>query len=253
MTISPQSLITLPELDGSMGSGGLWRRVRATRTSDEIVAQFRQALFEGELHPGDSVGSEAALAKQFGVSRISIRDALRTLEASGIVEIRVGAKGGTRIAQGDPQRFADALAVQLALVGVTPVEALDTQMGIEWVAAQLAASSATPQDLQDLDGLLKDARGLTEQPTAFAESGVAFHAAIAAASHNRVIVATLTAIRGVIRQLHVHNTTPTRVDHALRVHAEILQAIRDRDPLEAGKLMQQHIGLTRASAAGRAK
>ena len=230
----------------------VWQRVRVTRASDEIVAQFRQALFEGRLRPGDRLGSEIALAKKFGVSRVSMRDALRTLEASGIVEIRVGARGGVRAAHGDPGHFADALAVQLALVGVTPVEALDTERGIEWIAAELAASNATPEDLRQLDRLLEEARGLVDQPVAFAESSVAFHAAVAEASHNRVIIVTLTAIRGVIRQLHVTSTTPARTESVLGYHERILDALHRHDQGEAGRLMQHHIGITR-EAAGRPK
>ncbi len=107
-----------------------WERIRPVRASDEIVAQFRNALFEGHLGPGDPVGTEADLAEQFGVSRMSVREALRTLEAGGIVEVKRGAQGGARIAQGDPNRFADGLAVQLKLVGVNPVDALAAQLGL---------------------------------------------------------------------------------------------------------------------------
>src|SRR5713101_2641673 len=69
---------------------GAWQRIRPMRASDEIVRQFRQALFEGRFRAGDPVGSEQQLALQFGVSRTTVRDALRSLEAAGIVEIRTG-------------------------------------------------------------------------------------------------------------------------------------------------------------------
>ena len=113
-----------------------WDRVRLSRASDEIVSQFSQALFDGRLQPGQVLGVEADLAERFGVSRSSVREAMRTLEASGIVEIGMGPKGGARIAQGDPKRFAHALAVQLRLVGVTAGEVLDVRVGVEWMGAQ---------------------------------------------------------------------------------------------------------------------
>src|ERR1044071_3302450 len=109
-------------------------RVRVSRTSDEIVSQLTDALFDGRLQPGQALGAESDLAAQFGVSRASVREAMRTLEASGIVEISMGPKGGARIAQGDPKRFAHALAVQLRLVGVSPVEVLEVRVGVEWMA-----------------------------------------------------------------------------------------------------------------------
>ncbi|MBV8083861.1 MAG: FadR family transcriptional regulator [Chloroflexi bacterium] len=226
-----------------------WQRVRLTRAGDEIVSQIRAALFEGRLRPGDQIGSEVALAEQFGVSRISVRDALRTLEASGIVEIRVGSKGGVRIAHGDPNRFADALAVQLRLVGITTVEAMDTEMGIEWVAAQLAATNGTPDDLAEMDRLLDEARNLVDSPFAFAECSGAFHTAVAAASHNRVIMATMSAIREVLDEAHRQHTTTRRAERVIQVHQAILDAIKKGDSREAGRLMQEHIGLAREQAA----
>jgi DNA-binding FadR family transcriptional regulator len=73
---------------------------RTATMSTQLVAQVRDALFAKELRPGDFLGTEKHLAERFGVSRIVARDALRTLEAQGVVEIKVGAGGGARIAQG---------------------------------------------------------------------------------------------------------------------------------------------------------
>src|SRR5437870_10496045 len=98
---------------------------RGVTLSSQIVADVREALFDNRLKPGDFLGTEKDLAARYGVSRIVARDALRTLEGLGIVEIRMGAGGGARIARGEPRRFAEALAVQLALTGVTAGEILD--------------------------------------------------------------------------------------------------------------------------------
>src|SRR5258706_12140900 len=87
-------------LHPAIGSGG--RNVvplRSATMSTQIVAQVRDALFAKELRPGDFLGTEKDLAERFGVSRIVARDALRTLEAQGIVEIKVGSGGGARIAK----------------------------------------------------------------------------------------------------------------------------------------------------------
>ena len=79
---------------------------------------MRDALFGKKLKPGDFLGTENDLAARYGVSRIVARDALRTLEALGIAEIKMGKGGGARIARGNPRLFAEALAVQLDLTGV---------------------------------------------------------------------------------------------------------------------------------------
>ncbi|HEV7666064.1 MAG TPA: FCD domain-containing protein [Chloroflexota bacterium] len=226
-------------------SAGAWQRIRPVRASDEIVRQFRQALFEGQLRAGDAVGSEQQLALQFGVSRTTVRDALRSLEAGGIVEIRTGVKGGVRIAQGDPNRFADALAVQLKLVGLDPRDALAAQMGLEWVAAELAASSASEADLAELDKLLEQAAGLVEAGPDFTTSATAFHEAVARASHNWAIETSLRAIREVLHELHVQNTSAGRARRVVSTHRQIFAAIRAHDAELAGQLMRTHIGATR--------
>ena len=100
-----------------MMNGELTARImfagRSSSRSAQIVSSVRDALFAKQLKPGEFLGTERDLAARFGASRIVARDALRTLEALGIVEIRMGKGGGARIAQGNPRLFAEALAVQL--------------------------------------------------------------------------------------------------------------------------------------------
>src|SRR5262245_52722237 len=100
---------------------------RSASLSAQIVAEVRATLFEKKLKAGDFLGTENELAARYGVSRIVARDALRTLEALGIVEIRMGKGGGARIARGNPRLFAEALAVQLDLTGVSAAEIMDAQ------------------------------------------------------------------------------------------------------------------------------
>src|SRR6476659_5832256 len=87
---------------------------RGPTLSARIVTQVREALFAREMRPGGFLGTEKDLAERFGVSRIVARDALGRLEALGTVEIRVGAGGGARFAQGNPRPSAEGLAVRLA-------------------------------------------------------------------------------------------------------------------------------------------
>src|SRR5947209_63490 len=161
---------------------------RGGTLSSQIVRAVRDSLFEKALRPGDFLGTEKDLAARFGVSRIVARDALRTLEALGIVEIRMGAGGGARIARGNPRRFAEALAVQLDLTGVTVREILDAQRAIECLAAELAAEHASAEDHAKLRRLIAEAEALVDQRDAFTRASLAFHLAVAEASHNRVLV-----------------------------------------------------------------
>src|SRR3569623_68958 len=130
---------------------------RSSSLSAQMVAQVRDELFARTLKPGDFLGTEKDLAARFGTSRIVARDALRTLEALGIVEIRMGKGGGARIAHGNPRLFAEALAVQLELTGVGAAEVMDAQRAVEMLAAELAAHNATADDILELRRLLREA------------------------------------------------------------------------------------------------
>src|SRR5260370_32182170 len=129
---------------------------RGATLSTRIVTEVREALFAKALRPGDFLGTEKDLARRFNVSRIVARDALRTLEAQGIVEIKVGSGGGARIAQGNARLFAEALAVQLDLAGVSVVEIMDAQRAHECLAAELAAINSAAEDHARLRELLPE-------------------------------------------------------------------------------------------------
>jgi len=168
-----------------------WQDVRPQSVSSRIVEQVRAALFRGELKPGDVLGSESDLARKFGVSRVPVRDAFKTLQALGIVEVKMGANGGARVAAGDPNRFADALAVQLKLVGISVEEMFDAQIAVEVMAAELAAKRATEGDLENLRGIVSGLQAMAQKSftaaTAlrFSEIAMDFHAALVEAAHNR--------------------------------------------------------------------
>ena len=132
---------------------------RSGSLSSQIVADVRDALFAKKLKPGDFLGTENDLAARYGVSRIVARDALRTLEALGIVEIKMGKGGGARIARGNPRLFAEALAVQLDLTGVSAAEIMDAQRAIECLAAELAAENATEADIAQAQAADRRRRG----------------------------------------------------------------------------------------------
>src|SRR5829696_9473187 len=130
--------------------------------SGQIVAEVRDALFAKRLKSGDFLGTEKDLAARFGVSRIVARDALRTLQALGIAEIRMGKGGGARVARGNPRLFAEALAVQLDLTGVSAAEIMDAQRAIECLAAELAAENATSADHARLRRLIAEAEAIID-------------------------------------------------------------------------------------------
>jgi len=214
---------------------------RSATMSTQIVAQVREALFAKELRPGDFLGTEKHLAERFGVSRIVARDALRTLEAQGIVDIKVGSGGGARISRGNARLFAEALAVQLDLTGVSVGEIMEAQRAIEVLAAELAALNSTAQDHARLNELNAEAERRSDDAAAFTRLGREFHLAVAEASHNRVLVVQLISLQHVSWPAQNPTLTPQVARRILDTHKELAALIEMRDAAGARRLMDDHV------------
>ena len=223
--------------------------LRSATLSDQLVAQVREALFEKRLRPGDFLGTEKDLAERYGVSRIVARDALRTLEAQGIVDIKVGAGGGARIAQGNARLFAEALAVQLDIAGVTVAEIMDAQRAIESLAAELAAINATAEDHARLRALVAEAESAIDDVAAFTRLGREFHLAVAEASHNRVLVVQLVSLQHVSWPSQNPTLTPQVSRRVQDVHRQLAELIEMRDAAGARRLMDDHVKMIAARRA----
>ncbi|MAF48717.1 MAG: hypothetical protein CMM10_10655 [Rhodospirillaceae bacterium] len=229
-------------------NGPIWSPVRANSVASQIVLQVRDALFAGQLHPGDSLGSEKDLAARFDVSRISVRDALRTLETMGIIEIRVGAAGGARIADGNIEYFSDALAVQFKLAGVTEHEILDAQLAVESAIVEHAAQNRTPEDLARLTEILEEAKGLLDDPAAFTETGQRFHLALAEASGNRALIAQFKALRHVVWSRNAPRTNRNIAGRAHEMHRKLFKLVEQKNGERARAAMNEHLGSIRKTS-----
>ena len=227
-----------------------WSPVQAETLSWRIVAQVRAALFSGQIKPGDFLGSEGSLAEKFQVSRMASRDALRSLEAVGIVEIRMGNRGGAYIAEGNPNRFADALSIQLQLIGVSADEIFVAQLAIEPVAAELAASRAKPEDLLRLRNALATCKAQCNDKDAFTDASMNFHECIVETSGNRVLLAQFRALRFVLQPILAPNSTQWVARNVIRSHAALLREIAAGNADKAGQLMRQRVASVRAKVVG---
>lgn len=218
---------------------------RSASLSSQIVADVRDALFGKRLKPGDFLGTEKDLAARFGVSRIVARDALRTLQALGVVDIRMGKGGGARIARGNPQLFAEALAVQLDLAGVSASEIMDAQRAIETLAAELAAENATKKDIARLKTLLDDAEREIGDLDLFTRLSRDFHIAVAEASHNRVLVVQLISLEHISWPKRNRTATRALAQRILDVHRKLATLIERGDASGARTLMDDHVKMIR--------
>src|SRR5262245_47379631 len=226
-----------------------WESVRTESVSARIVDQVWNALFRGELKPGDFLGSEIQLAQKLGVSRNPVRDAFRTLQALGVIDITMGARGGARIAAGDPSRFARALAVQLKLVGISIEDMFDTQIAIEVMAAELASKRATAGDIARLRSIIDELQAISAEPpgsSRFTEASMRFHEALVEAAHNRALSAHFKAIRTVLEPIYARRESDAVAKRVIASHKQLVESIASKDTERATTLMRRRLEVVRA-------
>ena len=212
--------------------------VNVGRASAAISDQIRRAILEGRLQSGDRLAPERELAEQFGVSRVTVRDALRILEANGLVEIRVGAAGGAFVRAPTSADVGAGIGHMLLLSAVTPDEIAEARLVVELGTVTLAVERATDDDLTALRTLVDKSREHYNRELAWD-----FHSRLAAAAHNPAIEMLTASFRGPLSMHAVRAREPSEWSHdqSIREHAELLRALEQRDAVRARAVMAKHL------------
>src|SRR5438034_11575745 len=114
-----------------MTDAGMFAPVTVTRASSSIVDQIRAAIVGGQLKAGERLPPERELAEQFGVSRVTVRDALRALEAMGLIEVRVGARGGAFVTVPTGSIVGQTMSDMMAMSAITPEDIVEARLVVE--------------------------------------------------------------------------------------------------------------------------
>lgn len=228
-------------------------RPTALRLADTVAAELENRILEGSLKPGDRLPSERDLSVELGVSRPSLREAMQKLVSKGLLTTRHG--GGTFVTDKLEAHFVDPWQDMLHGHPVLHQDILEVRQMLEGQAAYLAADRATDVDMERLQALhveLETQFDKGDDMRLCIDADVAFHQAIAEASHN-VLIGHLTA--SLMRLIHGHvgnnltrlHTRPQRWDQLRSQHNAIWQAIRDRKPDAAAQAAREHIDYVRQS------
>jgi len=219
-----------------------------TASVSDAVVQRLEDLVLAELEPGAELPSEPDLAARFGVSRLTVREAVRSLRARGLVETRHGRRavvahpnagpiGGffTASVRRDPRRLMDLLEVRRAL-----------EVHIAGLAAG-QASKATIAALELALAAMRDAGA--GDPVAFHETDVGFHASLAAGAGNQLLSFLIEAMEeplraSRLRSLQGHLARGGTVEDVIEQHARILDRVKARDPKGAAAAMRAHLEQT---------
>ncbi|HET7700051.1 MAG TPA: FCD domain-containing protein [Candidatus Limnocylindria bacterium] len=215
--------------------------IRQSRASGEIVSQIERAIFSAELSAGDRLQSERELADQFGVSRITVRDALRVLEARGLIRVKVGAMGGAFVADANTDRVAESISTMIRLKRMTISELAEARKVVEAATAELAAQRADAASVSRLQQNVDRARPLLREPITHADASMDFHVELARVAGNEVLEATVEAYRALLVPA-IRDLRDDRSGRATqRAHEELIEAVRRHDSEGARDIMLTHL------------
>jgi|UniRef100_A0A7C3DR06 GntR family transcriptional repressor for pyruvate dehydrogenase complex len=219
--------------------------VRPTRVSEKLAKDLEQLLQDGVWRPGDQLPGERDLASRFGVSRSSVREALRILELHGWVEIRQG--DGTRVAS-PSESFGRRLRSRLHQEDFI-VELFEVRRILEPAVAALAAERSHPQGVARLEELLAQQQAAKGDLYRFVELDMFFHKTLADMSRNAVLSEIVSLLEVELRQIRLVSTAKRyRPEVTLSEHLRILEAIRASDPEAARQAMLAHLSTVENSA-----
>jgi GntR family transcriptional regulator, transcriptional repressor for pyruvate dehydrogenase complex len=210
--------------------------------SEAIARQIEEQIQQGQLRPDDMLPAESQLMKEFGVARNTVREALRMLEASGLVKIRQGSRGGTVIARMNNEFVSDFLMRSVRLGGISGEAFHAFRVAIEPSIAEIVAGKETmdPAILSEMKSRMADAKALYESGKPTVLANMDFHVLLADATENMMFIVLLRTLRAGFTEVAPLNKEPFRLE-TINYHGRILQAIEDHDPARARVLMYDHL------------
>lgn len=213
--------------------------IRRNKVYEEVARQLEQFIAD-RMKPGDMLPSERELAEKFGVSRSSIRDAIRRLELVGMVEPRQGS--GTIVREVSADTLVNPLTSVLVQKREFVVELLDVRKMLEPPLAARAATHASASDIIELEEILRRQDEKVRRGDPGIEEDNEFHYTIAMASQNTVVLKVLDVLMDLLRETRERSLqVEGRPQKSMAGHRRIFSAIKRHDALAAELAMRRHI------------
>jgi len=204
---------------------------KSEKVSDNIIAQIRDAILSGKLKPGDRLASEKELIEEFGVSKATMREALRVLEVIGLLEIRKGISGGAFVAEVGMRTTLHAIVNFLHFRTVTIREITMLRYLIEPSVAQVAAAKRTDKDIEKLEQVI--GAGITPGDTEVSRE-ISFHRYLARMTENTILTLIIDMVDNLLKSMkNKIGLPPDFYEHVRDAHYLVLECLIQQDGLAA--------------------
>ncbi len=224
----------------------MFKEVKKKKRFEEIIDQIKDLLLRKELKVGQKLPNEIELSESMGVSRSSLREALKVLSALGIIESKSGE--GTVIKQAQPENLSEIMALIAVSGGMDTLELFEARIALETATIRIVANRRTDADLQRIEGILIEMDQQYDVTNEEIKStfDFLFHKSIVEASGNKMLIIIIGVISNLLReQIKTTRTELASSPEVLRrfqkEHWEIFYAIKNKNPNEASRLMDAHL------------
>jgi len=218
-------------------------RVVKKKLSDSVLEEIGRMVKAGELKRGDKLPPQDQLAAQLGVSRPSLREALRAMEMIGAIEQRPGY--GTVFLGGVPVLYAEQLSVPSIDDEATNIDLGVARRYVETACVELAVDRATTEEIDEMGRMIDDMEQALkdDRKDDYEVADINFHYLVAKASQNQFLIHFSVTIRGIMERfiMEIFRILPTRYGCSMEFHRRIYEAIRQREKKMAVKAMTSHI------------
>ncbi|MDF1704918.1 MAG: FCD domain-containing protein [Aeromicrobium sp.] len=215
------------------------------RPRQQVEERIKQAILDGELKTGERLPSESELARQFAVSRTTVREALRSLSTQNLIDKVPGANGGSFVRTVDHQSLGDMLSESmgnlLSLGSIEPIEVNDVRRYLELPAVRLASQHRAVTDLDELREIVERQKAISVNDPAVPTLDVDFHSAVARASQNRVLSSFVHALHEQVMPVRFLDLSEEVGSRSVQQHLRIIRAIEEQDADEAEAAMAEHL------------
>jgi len=220
------------------------KQIQKVKVYEEIAFQIKQLIEDGKLKQGDKLPPERELSELFNVSRHSVREALRVLERSRLLNSVPGS--GTYVAMNERQATIDLIAGYLIKKTDKLTEIFELRRIFEPQVAQIAAKNACREDLQELTRLLNKNKSFLKQktfdPKAFLDSDKQLHQFIAKSTKNSILPNFIERLQDLLSESrHESYQSQNRMKISARGHIDIINAILERNEAKANERMEKHL------------
>lgn len=215
------------------------------RQKEQVESQIRAGILSGELSLGDRLPSEAVLAKQFSVSRTTVREALGALAARGLITKVPGANGGSFVQAVHQQALEQVLQYSmrdlLELGNIKMEEVVTVRGALEVPAIRLAARNRNEHDIETLRRIVEMEKNVEIGSPEVAELDVQFHSEVAKASRNAVLAGFIGALHKLTMPVHLLNLSPEVGVASVMQHIAMVAALESGDEDAAEKALTDHL------------